>query len=250
MRRVNVAVIGCGFIAETAHLPNLLSTSKAKLVALCDVNEDRLKKLGSKFGVAKLYNDYMKVAESHDVDAVVICTPTASHAEVAKAVAESGKHIFVEKPLANSFEQAKNVVETAQRSKAKLMVGYQMRFLPNHKKVKEMIRQDVIGEPFYAEAYSETLIIKPEVGILLDYGTHLINILQWYFDKTRIEKVAALLHTSDRKYATETEATLSLKFANGMIGRIGVFWLSNYKSWEATDRYVKILVPWVRLSRT
>jgi len=241
MRRVDVAVVGCGFIAETAHIPNLLSTPKAKLVALCDINDDRLKQMGAKFGVTKLYSDFREVVEDRGVEAAIICTPTTAHAETAKAFVDGGKHAFVEKPLANSYEQARALVEAAEKSKVKLMVGYQMRFLPNHKKVKEMIGRGEIGEPFYAEAHSETLIIKSEVGILLDYGTHLINILQWYFDGTHIEKVAALLHTTGDKYRTETEATLALKFANGVVGRVGAFWLSNYKSWEATDRYVKIL---------
>jgi predicted dehydrogenase len=241
MRRVNVAVIGCGFIAETAHIPNLLSIPKAKLVALCEVKKDKLKEMGAKFSVPKLYRDFREVIKDQEVEAAIICTPTITHAEVAQAFIDSGKHVFVEKPLASSYALARTLVEAAEKGGVKIMVGYQMRFLPNHKKVKEMIRKGEIGEPFYAEAHGETLIIKPEVGILFDYGTHLINILQWYFDYTHVEKVAALLHTTGNRYTTETEATLALKFANGMVGRIGAFWLSTYKSWEATDRYVKIL---------
>jgi len=241
MRRVNVAVVGCGFIAETAHIPNLLNTPKAKLVALCDTNEDRLKQMGKKFGVSKLYSNSGEVAENKEIEAAMICTPTGAHADTAKALVESGKHAFVEKPLASGYEQAKTVVEAAEKSGVKLAIGYQMRFLPNHRKAKQVVRSGEIGEPFYAEVHGETLVIKPDEGILIDYGTHLINILQWYFDDTRVERVGGLLHTTGGKYAAETEATLALKFANGVVGRIGAFWLSNYRSWEATDRYMKIL---------
>lgn len=241
MKRVNVAVIGCGFIAETAHIPNLFTLPKAKLVAICDVNEERLNAMGSKFNVSKLYLDFREVVEGSEIDVVIVCTPTSTHAEIAEAAVKNGKHVFVEKPLCISYTQGKTVVEAAEKNKVKLMVGYQMRFLPNHKKVKEIIRRGEIGETFYAEVHGETLIIKPNVGILLDYGTHLINILQWYFDDTHVEKVAALLHTTGDKHTAETEATLILKFANGIVGRIGAFWLSKYKSWEATDRYFKIL---------
>ncbi len=241
MKRVNVAVVGCGFIAETAHIPNLLMIPKARLVALCDVDKERLNAIGAKFNIKKLFVDCPEVVENAEINAVMVCTPTATHAEIAKVAVKAGKHVFVEKPLATSYSQGKAVVEAAEKGGVKLMVGYQMRFLPNHKKVKEMMHGGEIGEPFYAEAHGETLIIKPDDGILLDYATHLINLLQWYFDNTHVEKVAALLHTTDNKCTAETEVTLILRFANGVIGRIGAFWLSSYKSWEATDRYVKIL---------
>lgn len=241
MERVNVAVIGCGFIAETAHIPNLLSIPRAKLVALCDVNQKRLGVMGAKFNINNIYTDFQKLLESPNVDVVIVCTPTPTHAQIATAAAAMGKHVFVEKPLAMTCSEADMVIQAAEKSGVRLMVGYQSRYLPNHRKVKAMMRKGNLGDILYAEAHSETLIIKPTEGILLDYGTHLIDLLRWYFDDTYVEKVGALLHTTDQKSAADTEATLILKFANGIITHIGVFWLSNYTNWEAADRYVKIL---------
>jgi predicted dehydrogenase len=241
VKRVNIAVVGCGFIAETAHIPNLLMIPKARLVALCDVDRVRLNAMGAKFNSKNLFVDFREIVENAEVDAVMVCTPTVTHAEIAEVAVKAGKHVFVEKPLATSYLQGKAVVEAAEKGGCKLMVGYQMRFLPNQKKVKEMVHGGEIGEPFYAEAHGETLIIKPKDGILLDYGTHLIDVLRWHFDDSHVEKVAALTRATDNKYTAETEATLILKFANGVIGQIGVFWFSNYKSWEAAERYIKVL---------
>lgn len=241
MKRVNVAVVGCGFIAETAHIPNLLMIPKARLVAFCDIDRERLNAIGAKFSIEKLFVDFREVVDNAEVDAVIVCTPTATHAEIAEVAVKAGKHVFVEKPLATSYSQGKAVVEAAEKGGCRLAVGYQMRFLPNHQRVKKMMHRGEIGEPFYAEAHGETLIIKPNDGILLDYGTHLIDVLRWYFDDSPVEKVAALIRAADTKYKAETEAALILKFANGVIGRIGAFWLSSYRSWEATERYVKIL---------
>lgn len=240
MKRVNVAVIGCGFIAETAHIPNLLTIPEAKLTMICEVDQKKLNDVGTKFNVNDRCNDFREVLRKKDIDAVVICTPTPTHAEIVMAAAEAGKHIFVEKPMATSSEEDDAIIKAVEKHGSKLMVGYQMRFLPNHQKAREIMRKGEIGDVFYAEAHSETLIIKPGEGILVDYSTHFIDLLRWYFDNTHIESVAALLHTSGN-YETETEATLVFKFANGVIAHIGVFWLPKYRSWEAVDRYVKIL---------
>lgn len=241
MKRINVAVVGCGFIGETAHIPNLLKIPEARLIAICDIDHNKLRRIGERYGIKNCYDNFEDIIKISELDAVIISTPTATHAQLAIKAAEAGKHIFVEKPLATSFSEAEAVVRTAEKHDVKLMVGYQMRFLPNHVKTKEIIKKGEIGEIFYAEAHSETLIVKPEEGILLDYGSHFVDLLRWYFDNTHIESVAAILHTSDKNIKAETEATLILRFLNGVTGRIGVFWLAKYSSWEATDRYVKFI---------
>jgi predicted dehydrogenase len=240
MKRVNVAVIGCGFIAETTHIPNLFTIPEAKLTTICDVDQKKLNIIGDKFNVKDRCTDFREVVKKKDIDAVVICTPTPTHAEIALAAAEAEKHIFVEKPMSTSSSLDDVIIKSAEKHGVKLMVGYQMRFLPNHQKAKEIVRRGEIGDVLYAEAHSETLIIKPSDGILLDYSTHFIDLLRWYFDNVRIKSIAALLRSSEN-FSNETEATLILEFANGVIGRIGVFWLSKYQSWEAVDRYIKIL---------
>lgn len=240
MKRVNVAVIGCGFIGETAHIPNLLTIPEAKLTTLCDIDRKKVNEFGAKFNVSDRCNDFRDIPKKKEIDAVVICTPTPTHAEIALVAAEAGKHVFVEKPMSMSSSEDDIIIKAAEKNGVKLMVGYQMRFLPNHQKAKEIMSKGELGDVLYAEAHSETLTIKPSDGILVDYGIHFIDLLSWYFDNARIASVAALLHSSG-DCETETEAALILKFTNGLIGRIGVFWLPKYQSWEAVDRYIKIL---------
>ena len=96
MKRVNVAVIGCGFIGETAHIPNLLTIPEAKLTTLCDNDQKKLNELGNKFNVNDRCNDFRDILKKKEIDAVVICTPTPTHAEITLAAAEAGKHVFVE----------------------------------------------------------------------------------------------------------------------------------------------------------
>jgi len=240
MKRVNVAIIGCGYIAEMAHIPNILSIPEAKLVALCDINEKSLKALGNKYNIKEFYQDNHKLLERDDIDAVIICTPTKTHAKISIDALNAGKHVFVEKPMATSLSEAREVFETVKKNNAKLMIGYQMRFLPNHQRAKRMLRKGELGQIIFIEAHSETLIIKPEDGILLDYTCHFIDLLQWYLNEAKITKVSAILHI-DEKYNTETGASLTLQFENKVIGIINTYWLPRYSTWAAVDRYVRIV---------
>ena len=236
MRRITIGVIGCGKQAEDTHLPNLISIPEAKLVALSDINQERLGRLGKEYNINKLYSDYNELLEL-DLDAVVICTPTPTHATVARTAAMKKKHVFIEKPIAMTVEDAKSVLDAADMNHVKMMVGFQMRFLPNHIKVREMIRSGRIGRILIAEVHSETLQIKPEDGILLDYGIHFFDLLRWYFQGNEVVEVSAVVGKSDRNQFT----TVTLKFSNETIGHLSLYWVPSYASWERVERYVRFI---------
>jgi predicted dehydrogenase len=242
MNQVRIGIIGCGGIAERAHIPNLLAEPNVKLDTLSDTNEARLLDVLTKFNLPKekSYTDYMNILEREDVDAVVIATPTQTHAEIALKAVKAGKHVFVEKPLSETLAEAESIVESSKHENVKVMVGYQHRFVPSHRIAKRYLRQGRIGAPFFGEVHSESLIVKPDEGILLDYGVHLIDLLCWYFDDSKIKEVAALSYM-DETGAKEKHAVMLMRFSNGVLGRIGAFFLEGYTSWSASDRYVKIL---------
>ena len=252
MRRVGLAVIGCGYIAQTAHIPNVLKIPEARLTAVVDLDQRKLGEIHEKFGVENCYTDYRTALKKSDTDAVIICTPTSTHTQIAIEAAEAGKHVFCEKPMSTTSRGADDVIRTVERNRVKLMVGHYLRFLPNHIKAKEMVRGGKIGEIFYAEAYSEIpgpydlprshFFFKKEQGggVLFDYGTHLIDILCWLFDDSRVDHVAAFTHTFMENLEVENAATLILQFTNKVLGRASVFWVP-WKSWEAVERYVKVL---------
>ena len=242
MKRVKVGVIGCGGIAEKAHIPNLLVDPNSRLEALVDTNEDRLQMMQQKFSFPKdkCFTDYKEVLALKDIEAVVIATPAQTHGKIVLEGVEAGKHVFVEKPLSATSVEAQAIVESASKASVKVMVGYQHRFVASHRIAKRYIRAGKIGDPFFGEVHSESLIVKPEEGILLDYGVHLIDLLCWYFDNAKVEEVAALSYIG-AEGGKEKHAVMLMRFSNNMLGRIGAFFLENYSSWSASDRYVKIL---------
>lgn len=240
MKRINVAVVGCGFIAQTAHIPNILRIPEAQLISIVDVEPSALNEAGEQFGISERFSDYRDVLKREDIDAVVICTPTSMHSQIAIDAAESGKHVFVEKPIASTSDDADLIINAAKKSAVKLMVGHFSRFLPNHIIAKKYIDKGEIGDLLYVKAQSETLTIKPDEGILLDYGVHLIDLVCWYLDYSPIDSVAGLLHSSTEE-APDTEVTLIMRFKSGVIGSIETFWMANWQSWSAAERSVKIL---------
>ena len=112
---LKVGVIGVGSISGS-HIGAYLKNKDVKLVAFCDVNQDRLTEKGELHGVKQLYMDYNDLLSNEEVDAVSICTWNNTHAEIAIAALEAGKHVLVEKPLSMTVEQALAVEEAAKKS--------------------------------------------------------------------------------------------------------------------------------------
>ena len=157
--RLNVALIGVWGRGQS-HQGGM---SSENVVALCDINENHLAEAARKFPNAKTYVDWRKCLEQGDIDAVVCCTTDHTHAFVATWAMNRGMHVFCEKPLANSVEEARVVRATYLKNKGKLatQVGTQRHENPNFNRVQELIRDGVIGELKSACAWGDRQIRKP-----------------------------------------------------------------------------------------
>ena len=142
--KLNVAFIGVHGRGK-AHYGALLDEN---VVALCDINDKNLAKAATKFPGAKHYNDWRKCLEQKDIDAVVCCTLDHTHAFVANWALNRGLHVYCEKPLANSVEEARVVRANYLKNKHKLatQVGTQRHSKPNFNRVRELIKDGAIGE--------------------------------------------------------------------------------------------------------
>lgn len=97
MRKVKIGVIGTGSISD-AHLQSYEQNDRADLTSVCDLNEERARLKAKKYGASKVYTDYRELLHDDEIDAVSICTWNNTHAEIAIAALENGKHVLVEKP--------------------------------------------------------------------------------------------------------------------------------------------------------
>lgn len=223
MQPLRVGVIGCGRIATTAHIPNYVR-SGATVAAIADVDQNRLREVGERYSISRRYLDHRDLLKEADLEAVSICTPPASHADVAVEAANARKHILCEKPIATAVAAAQEMIGAARDAGVILMVGHNLRFLPNHERTKRLIDQNRIGKPLFARAQ---WVASPEEGsqwhsksgVLLDAGTHLADLMRWIFKE--VEDASAM---ADGGQGSEKKATIALRFKSGLIGQINAIY--------------------------
>ncbi len=157
--KLNIALIGAHGRA-TAHYDGIASEN---IVALCDVDEEHLALAAERFPGAKHYVDWRECLEQKDVDAVVCCTPDHTHAFIATWAMNRGMHVYCEKPVANTVEEARLVRATylARKDKIATQVGTQRHAKPNFNRVRELILDGAIGELREAHAWGNRQLRRP-----------------------------------------------------------------------------------------
>jgi predicted dehydrogenase len=182
-----VGVIGAGFIVRLAHVPDFQRIDDVEVVAIADVNQARAAELAAEQGVPHVYEDYRQMLAEQQPNIVVVATPNIFHQEMAKAAIESGAHVLCEKPLALTYGDAVDIVETASANGRVLTVGTHFRYAPASLAVR---RQADAG--FFGRIYAARTVMHRRAGIpgfgswftrqelagggaLLDIGVHALD---------------------------------------------------------------------------
>jgi predicted dehydrogenase len=151
--RLRIGVIGCGGLAVGAHIPALVKmkdSDNCEIVAVCDVYQKRLDQAATTTG-AKPFKDYHALLAQKDIDYVVIVTPEHWHARMTLDAADAGKHIYCEKPMTWSIDEAKKVVAKIKQTKVKMQVGVQGMSDDSYETAQRMIKEGAIGRPIQAQ---------------------------------------------------------------------------------------------------
>jgi len=227
---VRIAIVGCGKIG-IRHLEAYREIENAEVVALCDTDDRLVREKSSKYGVIGS-NYYKETIERSDVDAVDVCVPTRFHHEVVLEALASGKNVFCEKPLTHKLECAEEIKKKQKETGKLVMVGYLYRFHPSLQRLKKILQDGVIGNPYYAifriggrGGYRVWKHKKNEGGgAMLDMMVHMLDLSDWYFGEPEtVEPV--LLETILKKRTIEGDmvgvdaedfALLRLKTKNGV----------------------------------
>ncbi len=194
--KLQVAVIGCGGIANQKHLPALKSQSdKCEMVAFCDIILERAEKAAKEYGTAgaKVYEDYNELLKDADIDVVHVCTPNVAHCPITVAAFEAGKNVLCEKPMAATTADAQKMMDAWKKSGKKFTIGYQNRFRTDAQMLKRACDEGKLGDIYFAKAHAVRRRAVPTWGVfpdkskqgggpLIDIGTHALDITLWCMD--------------------------------------------------------------------
>ncbi|MCG5103949.1 Gfo/Idh/MocA family protein [Oceanobacillus alkalisoli] len=252
MSTIRVAVIGCGSIAQHRHLIEYSNNPHVEIVAVCDINEARVKETAEKYH-AKAYTSYEALLGSEAIDAVSVCLPNYLHAPVTIAALNTGVHVLCEKPMATSYEEAEQMIEAAKKNNKKLMIGHNQRFVSSHQKARKLIEQGEVGEIYSfrtsfghggpegwsAEGADSWFFKKDQafIGAMGDLGVHKADLLRYLLGEEFAE-VGAFVETN-AKVNTDVDdnATLILKTKGGIVGTLAASWAYTAKEDNSTILY-------------
>jgi predicted dehydrogenase len=222
---VRLGIIGCGNVTEKRHLPAIQSVHDLQVVALADIDQERLHRVADRFGVENRYVDYRDLLADPGVEAVAVCTPMQWHVEMAIAALDAGKHVLVEKPLALSLDEAETLIERAAASPLKVVVGYNLRWHRLVRQAREMIQQGQLGRIELAVAtFTSGTRYRRDVlewkkrralggGVLLEFATHYFDLWRFLLE-TEVEEVFA---TSRSDEWDDVTGTLTARLTNGAL---------------------------------
>ncbi len=192
MRKMKVAIIGGGGIANS-HVGGYKNNSNAaELVAVCDVNEEAAKAFAAKHGIPDVYSDVQKLLAQPEIEAVSICTPNFLHAPLSIQALEAGKNVLCEKPMATTVTDAQKMKATADSTGKVLYIGFNHRFIGKFHLAKTLldggefgrllVARVAIGHNMYARLDSTWFAQKDRSGggTFIDNGVHMIDMLRWY----------------------------------------------------------------------
>jgi len=169
-RIVNVGIIGCGGIANGKHMPSLKALPNVRMIAFCDIIEEKAKAAAEKFGTpdAKCYTDYKELLKDENIEVVHVLTPNREHADITVDALYAGKHVMCEKPMAKSAADARRMYEAAKATGKKLTIGYQHRQKAQSRYAKQYIENGELGEIYYANCLAIRRRGTPNWGVFLD----------------------------------------------------------------------------------
>lgn len=224
---VGVAIVGAGYWGVN-YVRIFRELAGTELVVVCDQREHRLNEIERQFPGTRTTTSLDHALSIDGVDAVVVCTPAASHYAVTKQCIEARKHVLVEKPVATTVAASNELIRLADQHHVKLMVGHTFVFNSGIRKVKEYVDGDELGRVYYLYARRTNLgPIRTDVNALWDLAPHDVSIFNYLLDAvpTWVSAVGTQVLNNGR----EDVGFISLGYGEGVVAHVHVSWADPHK---------------------
>jgi predicted dehydrogenase len=224
---VRTAVVGLGYWGPNL-VRNLNELAAAELVSVCDARDEVLRPISRRYPTVTATTCYDDLLEDPLIEAVVVATPVSTHYRLAAAALEAGKHVFVEKPLAGSTENALDLVELAATEDLVLMPGHTFLYSPPVNTVRDLIESGDLGDIYFVSTSRVNLgIHQPDVSVAWDLGPHDFSILRYWLNETPC-CVSAMSRACVFPSIPDV-AFINLEFESGVIAHVELSWLAPNK---------------------
>ena len=229
MKQLNIGIIGAGRIGKVHMQSITYNVPTAKVLGITDVFKDGLQELADKYGIEKVYADYKEMLADKDIDAVLVCSSTDTHADISIEAAKAGKHVFCEKPVDLTPEKVQAVIDAVAEAGVKLQVGFNRRFDHNFAHVRSLINEGKVGNLELIKITSRDPEPPPAEyaavsgGMFLDMTIHDFDMARFLAgsDVTEVYASATCLVDPAIGEAGDVDtAIINLKFENGALGVI------------------------------
>ena len=244
VERVRWGIVGVGNVTERKSGPGFRQAERSELVAVMRRNGDLAADYARRNNVPRWYDDADELINDPEVDAVYVATPPDSHREYVVRVAQAGKPVYVEKPMARTAVECEDMISACDQAGVGLFVAYYRRAMPRFVRVKELLDSGRIGQPRSVSICNERpggaddagqagWRVDPEIkggGHFVDLGSHILDLLDWLLGP--VTQAAGVATNRGGRYLAEDLVTGVFSFASGVEG-VGVW---NYDSFQHKDQ--------------
>ncbi len=203
MKKIKIAIIGCGSIANAAHIPSYMTNENAEIKYFCDIIPERADKAVAEYGCGKAVYDYHEILNDSELDAVSICTPNNVHAPITMDFLRAGKNVLCEKPAACTYNEVLEMQKTQHETGKILNIGVCNRFNNSVGHIKNLIEKGELGEIYHVYVSFRCRRCIPGLGgafttkeisgggVLIDWGVHFFDIVMFCCGDPEIKTVTA-----------------------------------------------------------
>jgi len=233
MQKLNIAVVGCGYWGPNL-IRNFNQLPECNMKVCCDLDEEKLKRMKSLYPSIETTSDLDQILADQSIDAVAIATPVYTHKDIGVKCLEQRKHILIEKPLASSSVECKQLIEAAEKNGRVLMVGHTFEYTSAVNKANEIVESGELGNIYYISCTRVNLgLFQPDINVIWDLAPHDISIILYILREFPVSINAQ--GKAHFKEDIEDVATMTLNFPNGTIAFI-------HNSWLDPDKIRKITI--------